>query len=67
VLKSQTLSKAKKWLFAHPEASKELLQIITDAIVPYLVGQVKAGAQVSSRPSPDDTGVRNGPMAEYLD
>ncbi|CAH1775436.1 unnamed protein product, partial [Owenia fusiformis] len=43
---STTQSKAKKWLYAYPEASHQLLQILTDVIVEYLVGQVKAGAQL---------------------
>ena len=44
---SPTLSKAKAWLYQHQEASHELLQIITDVCVDYLVGQVRAGAQVT--------------------
>ena len=43
---SRTLSKAKSWLFNHPEESKRLLQRITDVTVDFLVGQVKAGAQL---------------------
>ncbi|KAI9209153.1 uroporphyrinogen decarboxylase [Polychytrium aggregatum] len=43
---SKTLSKAKSWLYVHPEESHRFMQIITDAIVPFLVGQVKAGAQM---------------------
>jgi len=43
---SQTMSKAKKWLFCHPEDSHKLLQMLTDVIVKYLVGQVAAGAQL---------------------
>ena len=43
---SQTLSKAKTWIFKYPEESKRLLQIITDVAVDFLVGQIKAGAQV---------------------
>ena len=43
---SPTLSKAKAWLYQHQEASHELLQLITDVCVDYLVGQVRAGAQV---------------------
>ena len=37
---SKTLSKAKKWLYTHPEASHKLLQILTNLNVDYLVGQV---------------------------
>ena len=44
---SKTMSNAKGWLYRFPEASHQLLKIITDATVNYLVGQVKAGAQVS--------------------
>ena len=44
---SKTFSKAKKWLFDYPEASINLLNRITDVIVAYLIGQVRAGAQVS--------------------
>ncbi|ORZ16215.1 uroporphyrinogen decarboxylase [Absidia repens] len=43
---SKTLSKAKSWLWKHPEASHELLQRITDVAVDFLVGQVRAGAQM---------------------
>ena len=43
---SKTQSKAKKWLYQHPEASHKLLKIITDVNVEYLVGQVRAGAQL---------------------
>jgi hypothetical protein len=43
---SKTLSKAKEWLFKHPKASQELLGRITDVCVDFLVGQVRAGAQV---------------------
>lgn len=43
---STTHSKAKRWLYRHPEASHALLKRLTDVIVDYLLGQVKAGAQV---------------------
>lgn len=43
---SNTHSKAKRWLFRHPEASHMLLKMLTDVIVEYLLGQVAAGAQV---------------------
>lgn len=43
---SKTLAKAKSWLWKHPEESHRLLQRITDVSVTFLVGQVKAGAQV---------------------
>jgi len=43
---STTQSKAKKWLYAHPEASSELLRILTDKVIDYLVAQAGAGAQL---------------------
>lgn len=43
---SKTLQKAKSWLFKYPEESKALLLRIADVCVEFLVGQVKAGAQV---------------------
>ncbi|XP_045135504.1 uroporphyrinogen decarboxylase-like isoform X2 [Portunus trituberculatus] len=43
---SKTMSNAKGWLYRHAEASHRLLKIITEATIHYLVGQVKAGAQV---------------------
>ncbi|KAK7159217.1 hypothetical protein R3I94_005520 [Phoxinus phoxinus] len=42
---SVTHSKAKRWLYRYPEASHKLLSQLTDVIVEYLLGQVKAGAQ----------------------
>uniref|UniRef100_A0A8C8GA88 Uroporphyrinogen decarboxylase n=2 Tax=Oncorhynchus TaxID=8016 RepID=A0A8C8GA88_ONCTS len=42
---STTQSKAKRWLYRHPEASHQLLKMLTDIIVEYLLGQVAAGAQ----------------------
>ncbi|XP_078527887.1 uroporphyrinogen decarboxylase isoform X2 [Lissotriton helveticus] len=42
---SNTMSKAKRWLYQYPEASHRLLKLLTDVIVEYLVGQVAAGAQ----------------------
>lgn len=44
---SNTMAKAKAWLYRHPEASCQLLTLLTDIIVEYLVRQVAAGAQVS--------------------
>lgn len=44
---SSTHSKAKRWLYLHPEASHMLLRMLTDVIVEYLLGQVAAGAQVT--------------------
>ena len=45
---SKTLAKAKSWLYRYPKESHILLQTLTDVIVDYLIGQVKAGAQVKS-------------------
>lgn len=45
---SKTLQKAKTWLFKYPEESLALLKRIADVCVDFLVGQVKAGAQVSA-------------------
>lgn len=44
---SKTFQKAKTWLFKYPEESKALLMRIGDICADFLVGQVKAGAQVS--------------------
>ncbi|KAF9076564.1 Uroporphyrinogen decarboxylase [Rhodocollybia butyracea] len=43
---SKTFTKAKTWLFKYPEESKALLLRIADVCVDFLVGQVKAGAQL---------------------
>ena len=43
---AKTYFKAKAWLYQYPEASHKLLQRITDVTITYLVGQVKAGAQI---------------------
>lgn len=43
---SKTMSKAKSWLTDYPEASQQLLNILTDQVVDYLLMQVKAGAQM---------------------
>lgn len=43
---STTQSKAKKWLYAHPVASEELLRLLTDKVIDYLVAQAGAGAQL---------------------
>ncbi|CAG0885195.1 unnamed protein product [Darwinula stevensoni] len=42
---SKTWSKPKRWLYAHPEESKLLLDKITELTIQYLVNQVRAGAQ----------------------
>jgi len=44
---STTYSKAKRWLYTHPDASHRLLQILTDVVVDHLVAQICAGAQAS--------------------
>lgn len=43
---SPTMSKAKAWLTDHPKETQELLTLLTNTIVDYLVMQVKAGAQL---------------------
>ncbi|KAI8992504.1 uroporphyrinogen decarboxylase [Pilobolus umbonatus] len=43
---SKTLAKAKSWLWKHPKESHALLQRITNIAIEFLVGQVKAGAQM---------------------
>lgn len=49
---SKTMQKAKTWLFKYPEESKALLLRIADVCVDFLVGQVKAGAQVGHKSNP---------------
>lgn len=43
---SKTLSKAKKWLYAHPELSHKLLSLLTEVIINYLLLQIESGAQI---------------------
>lgn len=43
---SSPLPKARKWLITYPAASRELLQLLCEKVVDYLVCQVKAGAQI---------------------
>ncbi|RPD61970.1 uroporphyrinogen decarboxylase [Lentinus tigrinus ALCF2SS1-7] len=43
---TKTFQKCKTWLFKYPEESKALLDRIADVCVDFLVGQVKAGAQL---------------------
>eukprot|EP00055_Hartaetosiga_balthica_P000336 m.136259 g.136259 ORF g.136259 m.136259 type:complete len:702 (+) comp10557_c0_seq1:76-2181(+) len=43
---SKTFSAAKAWLYKYPEASHKLLAMITETTIRYLVGQVRAGAQL---------------------
>jgi len=42
----RTYVKAKRWLYRHRKDSQRLLSMITDVIVQFLIGQVKAGAQL---------------------
>lgn len=43
---SSTMAKARSWLYRYPKDSHQLLQLLTDVVVDYLVMQVKAGAQL---------------------
>lgn len=43
---SKLFSNSKKWLFKYPAESHALLRRITDVIIVYLIGQVRAGAQL---------------------
>ncbi|KAJ3212708.1 hypothetical protein HK099_007673 [Clydaea vesicula] len=43
---SKTLSKAKTWLYTYPKESHRLLQKTTDVIVDFILGQIRAGAQM---------------------
>ncbi|KAF9008810.1 Uroporphyrinogen decarboxylase [Cyathus striatus] len=43
---SKTFQKAKTWIFKYPQQSKDLLMRIADVCVDFLVGQVRAGAQL---------------------
>lgn len=43
---SKGFQKAKTWLFKYPKESEQLLLRIADVCVDFLVGQVRAGAQV---------------------
>jgi len=43
---SKTFQLAKTWLFKYPDDSKKLLSRIADVCVDFLVGQIKAGAQL---------------------
>lgn len=46
---SKFFQKSKTWLFKYPGESKALIMHIADVCVEYLIGQVKAGAQVHYR------------------
>ncbi|XP_012255960.1 uroporphyrinogen decarboxylase [Athalia rosae] len=43
---SSTMPLPRLWLYRYPKASHQLLQLITDIVIDYLVLQVKAGAQL---------------------
>lgn len=43
---SSTMAKPRTWLYKYPNESNQLLRLITDVVIDYLVMQVKAGAQV---------------------
>lgn len=43
---SKTWNKAKAMLYSHPETAHKILEAVTDVTVRYLVGQVRAGAQI---------------------
>lgn len=43
---SKFFIKAKTWLFKYPEDTRKLLKQIGDVCIDYLVGQIRAGAQV---------------------
>lgn len=43
---SSTMAKPRTWLYKYPNESHQLLKLITDVVVDYLVMQVKAGAQL---------------------
>jgi uroporphyrinogen decarboxylase len=43
---SKTFQKAKTWIFKYPQQSKDLLLRIANVCVNFLVGQVRAGAQL---------------------
>lgn len=43
---SSTYSKPRSWLYKFPNESKKLLNLLSDTIIEYLIGQVVAGAQL---------------------
>lgn len=43
---SKTWSKAKSWLFRYPTESHQILHLLTEVIIDYLVAQAQAGAQL---------------------
>jgi uroporphyrinogen decarboxylase len=65
---TKTFQKSKTWLFKYPDESRALLMRIADVCVEYLVGQVKAGAQVRLPLSPIPSGIEhlNTSYSKYL-
>ncbi|CAH2007917.1 unnamed protein product [Acanthoscelides obtectus] len=43
---SKTMSKAKKWLYCHPDAATQLMDLLAEVITDYLLMQIKSGAQI---------------------
>lgn len=43
---SKTQSKAKRWLYEQSKLAHELLELLSDVIIDYLVMQIQAGAQI---------------------
>jgi uroporphyrinogen decarboxylase len=43
---SNAFTKSRKWLFAYPEESKRLLDMITEVVCQFLIAQISAGAQI---------------------
>jgi len=70
---SKTLQKAKTWLYSYPLESKVLLHRIAEVCVEYLVGQVRAGAQLlqifdswAGELSPHDFAEFSSPTLQYI-
>ncbi|KAF8897195.1 Uroporphyrinogen decarboxylase [Infundibulicybe gibba] len=70
---SKTFQKAKTWIFKYPEESKALLMRIADVCVNFLVGQVKAGAQLlqvfdswAGELSPHDFAIFSFPTLQHI-
>jgi uroporphyrinogen decarboxylase len=43
---AKSYNHARSWLYSHPKESQEVLDLLTNVIIEYLVCQVKAGAQM---------------------
>ncbi|KAF9652105.1 uroporphyrinogen decarboxylase [Thelephora ganbajun] len=70
---SKTLREAKSWLYLYPSESKDLLHRIAEVCVEFLVGQVKAGAQLlqvfdswAGELSPHDFAEFSLPSLQYI-